>query len=127
MSQQAQYAIEHRAAFATIGLTFQLLDQQAEVLERLVRSADRMMSVGIVLDPTLLRDYLQSENANAQVDMARLVLRFVRELRSKIDALPKEPLPRPGQGEDALGEVVQEFPGGDSRAAGAANTGGRGG
>jgi len=32
--------------------------------------------------------------------------------------------PRPGQGEDALGEVVQEFPGGDS---GTATAGGRGG
>jgi hypothetical protein len=34
--------------------------------------------------------------------------------------------PRPGQGEDALGEVVQEFPGGDSRAADAQKPGGGG-
>jgi protein gp37 len=32
--------------------------------------------------------------------------------------------PRPGQGEDALGEIVQEFPGRDSRAAGTVNPGG---
>ena len=34
---------------------------------------------------------------------------------------------RPGQGEDALGEVVQEFPGSDSGTAGAEIRGGRGG
>ena len=34
--------------------------------------------------------------------------------------------PRPAQGEDALGEVVQEFPGGDSRTVGVKTTGGGG-
>lgn len=83
-----QVDVEHRQAFASVGLAFQLLQSNRESLERLIRGAERMESVGFILDPTLARQFSNSENAQAQVRIARLATRFVRDLEVEVAKLP---------------------------------------
>lgn len=88
---QDTVTIEHKGAMAAVGLAYQMLAINTEPLRRLVDAAERIESVGIVFDPTLLRDFINSENAKGQVRIARLVLKFVGEMRREIAALPATP------------------------------------
>ena len=88
MSDRATIEAEHRSAFSAVGMTYRVLDIHREAFDRLIRSVETMESAGIVIDPTLLRDYVWSKSAQAQVRMARLVLRFLADMGKEIDALP---------------------------------------
>lgn len=97
MTSQELVTIEHEAAFNAVGVARHLLLGAEETLRRLVRSAEMMESVGIVLDPTLLQKYLHSKDAQTQVRVARLVLKFLGDLDSEVAAFCDEQARKPRQ------------------------------
>lgn len=72
---------EHLAMMSAFGFAIQCLRTQLETAHKLVAAARTMESAGIVIDPTLLRNYIYSDSAQAQVKMAELVIKFVADFR----------------------------------------------
>ncbi len=85
----AVYDAEHRQAFAALGMARQLLLANRETFDRLVKSARTMETAGIVLDPTLLRDYINSASAKAQVRLAEKAIEFLACIDAEIANVPQ--------------------------------------
>jgi phosphopantetheine adenylyltransferase len=79
---------EHAAMFEMVASAYRMLEMLSPKLEALDEAAQRIESVGIVLNPNMLRDYMRSDNAQAQVRIARACLRFLGEMRAEIKGLP---------------------------------------
>lgn len=88
--EQAVVSAEHRMAFEAVAFARHMLTMHDPALTRLIRSAELMESAGIAIDPTLLRSYIHSKNAQAQVRIARLVVKFLADLGREVAALPPE-------------------------------------
>jgi len=78
----------HQDLVARMTTAYRILQGGEEQARALVKAAEHLESAGIVLDPTMLRDYLYNENAQTQVAMAKLSVKFVEHMGALIAKLP---------------------------------------
>ena len=72
----------HKMAMDAIVFANQLLEPHTAQIDRFLEAEQRSHSIGHILDPTLYRDQINSQNFALQVRMARAARAFIRELAS---------------------------------------------
>ena len=77
---------EHAIAMQSIGLARMVMTQHRARFEELLKARQNIDSIGIVLDPTLYRDVLDSKSLAQQLRMVRAALAFL----DQIDEVAKE-------------------------------------
>jgi hypothetical protein len=75
-----QVDLAHKMAMDAIAFANQLLEPQAEQIDRFLDAERQSHSIGHILDPTLYRDQINSDSFALQVRMARAAQAFLREM-----------------------------------------------
>lgn len=80
---------EHRMAMEAIGFARQFLGQHRETYDTLLKAEQDMHSFGGMLDPTLYRDMLYSEDFKKQTRMIKATVAFLKEIDAVADEVMK--------------------------------------
>jgi len=70
----------HKMAMDAIGMAAFLLAPNRPAIERFLEAERQSHTIGLILDPTLYRDQIQSKNFALQVRIAKAALAFLREI-----------------------------------------------